>query len=117
MSFNKKGILRFQDIIVIAVIFVGTIVVLTMGGQVTNSLAATGTCAVGHTWNSTASVCYNSTGAANVTANSLAQNVSVYGLQANNNFASNMPTLATVIVASIIIGTLMMVFGGGLGKR
>lgn len=116
MTFKKKGMFRFQDVIMIAVIFVAAIIMITIGSQIMNSFAV-GTCAGSNVWNATAGNCYNSSGALNLSANSYATNISVYGLQGDNTFASNMPTLAVVLIAAIIIGVLLTSFLGMTSKR
>ena len=88
----KKGIYRFQDIITFAMIFVVAVITIGVGANVVTGVQA------------------------GQTANSYAYNASTYGLTGLNTMASNMPTLATVIVASIIISVLMLSFVMGSNR-
>lgn len=79
-----------QDIVPIAIVFVVVTIVLGFGSSIVTSVKDT------------------------QTANSYAANASNYGLQSLNTFASNLPLLATVVVAAVIITVLLVYLGGRL---
>ena len=83
---QKKGLYRFSDIITFAMVFVVAVITIGVGANVITGVQASQTSA------------------------SYAYNASTYGLQGLNTFAQNMPTLATVLVASIIISVLLVSF-------
>ena len=72
-----------QDVMPVAVIFVVAAITIGYGASVLSSVQAT------------------------QTANSYAYNATGYGLQSVNTVASNLPLIATIIVAAIIIGILV----------
>jgi len=86
---QKKGLYRFQDVISFAMIFVVAIITIGVGANVLTGILA------------------------GQTANSYAANASTFGLVGLNTMASNMPTLATVLIASIIISVLIVSFAMG----
>lgn len=93
-----------QDIVPIAITFVVITIVLGFGASITSSVQTTQvTGGVG--CNTTAGV-YNNCG--------YAYNASNYGLSSINTFASNLPLLATVVVAAVIITVLLVYLGGKL---
>jgi uncharacterized membrane protein YjgN (DUF898 family) len=79
-----------QDIVPIAIVFVVVTIVLGFGASIVAGVQAT------------------------QTTNSYAYNASQYGLSSLNTFASNMPLLATVVVAAVIITVLLVYLGGRL---
>ena len=92
---ENKEVCEFtlQDIVPIAIIFVVTTIVLSYGGVVISSVQAT------------------------QTANSYAYNISGNGLTSLNTFGTNLPLLATIVVAAIIITILVVYLGGQLMRK
>ena len=119
MAFKKKAMMQFQDIIMIVVIFTATIITVGMGSNVMNSLAknTANLCVTGYAWNETTANCVNTTtGAYAVQGQTNQSMVMNYGMVGNNSFASSMPTLATVLIAAIIISVLLVSFAM-VGRR
>ena len=82
-----------QEIVPIAIIFVVVTIVLSYGATILSNVQAT------------------------QTANSYAYNISGQGLSSLNNFATNLPLMATIVVAAIIITILIVYLGGKLMGR
>ena len=85
---KKAPTFTIQDIVPIAVVFVVVTIVLAFGAQVVTSVQGT------------------------QTANTYAYNISGQGLSSLNTFATNLPLLATIVVAAIIITILIVYLGG-----
>lgn len=83
-----------QDLVPIAITFVVTAIVIGYGASVVTSVQ-------------------NSSG---VSGDAM-HNVTGFGLTALNTFGSNLPLLATIVVAAIIIGILIVYLGGSLMNR
>lgn len=78
--------MRLQDLLYVGILFVAIAIVLGFGGQILQNIANT------------------------QTANSVALNVTNYGLTSLNTFGSWLPTLALVVVAAIVIGIIFAYF-------
>jgi type II secretory pathway component PulF len=77
-----------QDIVPIAIIFVVVTIVLSYGGVIIGNVQST------------------------QTTNTIPYNISGDGLSALDTFGSNLPLLATIVVAAIIITILVVYLGG-----
>jgi hypothetical protein len=95
-----------QDIVPIAIVFIVTTIVLGFGASIVSGVQVT-------QLPSTPTATCNAT-AGTYTGCSSAWNASQYGLSSLNTFASNMPLLATVVVAAVIITVLLVYLGGRL---
>jgi len=80
---------KLQDILPVGMLLVVTAIALSIGADVIDDVQA------------------------DQTADSYAYNISDYGLQAQDELGSWMDTLALVVVAAIIIGTLITSFAMG----
>ena len=95
-----------QDIVPIAITFVVITIVLSYGAViVTNVRTGTLPAVETATCNATGSV---------FTGCNYAYNISTSGLSGLNNFGTNLPLLATIVVAAIIITILVVYLGGRL---
>lgn len=100
--------MELRDLLPVALMLVVAIIAISIGAEVVSEIDVT--CASGGTWNSSAGRCYNSSGLYNADVQSIQANVSNAGLQGITEFGSWMPTIALVLVASVVIGTLVYSF-------
>ena len=113
--FNYKKGYTMRDLLPLVILFVVGVFAITIGSQIISGLAKN-QCGSGYTWNESAGVCVNSTTGippANQAGMSAAGNVSIAGLQGNSTFGNYLPTIALVLMASIIIGILLTSFMTG----
>lgn len=105
---GKKGY-GLKDIMPIALIFVVSIIGISIGGQI---LANIGTeqCETSYSWNTTTDRCEldNGSGFASGAGMSYAANTTYSGLDGLGTFGSWFPTIALVFAAALIIGVLVM---------
>jgi hypothetical protein len=101
---NLKDLLPFGLMLVIAII------AISIGAEVVTNVDVA--CGTGGTWNESAGWCYNSSGDYNAAVQSYQSNATHSGLQGIGEFGSWMPTIALVVVASLVIGLLVYSFAG-----
>ena len=108
---HKKGMYTLKDMLPIAIMFLISVIALTIGTQVISGLAQNQGCNTGYTYNTTVGVCQNTTGGFNGGAGmTYAGNVSYGGLQGSATFGNYLPTIALVMAAAIIVGILVSSF-------
>jgi lipopolysaccharide export LptBFGC system permease protein LptF len=95
MKNEKVAEFQIQDLLPIAIVFIVIAVAVAYGAQVLGNIQA------------------------GFTANTLAYNITGYGLTSLLNLANQLPTLATIVVAAVIIGVIVYYFyqrmaGGGM---
>ena len=83
---DKKPEYQIGELLPIAITFIVIAVAVAYGAQVLASIQAT------------------------FTASTLAYNITGFGLSSLNNLASQLPTLATIVVAAVIIGVIVFYF-------
>ena len=108
---HKKGMYTLKDMLPIAIMFLISVIALTIGTQIISGLAQNQGCNTGYTYNTTVGVCQNATSAYNAGAGmTYAGNVSYGGLQGSATFGNYLPTIALVMAAAIIVGILVSSF-------
>jgi len=109
---NKKGY-QLKDLTPIALLFVVSIIALAIGTQVLETIAD-GQCPSGSNWNGTTNACSNGTEQWPYNQ-TIASNITGYGITGMTELASWYPTLALVIAAALIISILVISFA--MGRR
>ena len=99
-----------QDIVPIAIIFVVTTIVLSYGGVVIGSVGSS--LVSGQTVTATCNASSNI-----FTGCGTAYNITANGSSALNTFGTNLPLLATIVVAAIIITILVVYLGGQMMRK
>ena len=102
---SKKG-MGLKDITPFALLFVVSIIALTVGTQVLEDIKSD-QCDFG--MNSSSTTCLNSTGGATGTlGDTTASNATANGISGMETFASWYPTLALITAAAIVLGVLFV---------
>lgn len=110
---QKKGTYKLTDLLPVALIFVVSIIAISVGADIIDDIASD-QCLTDYTWNETAGVCSNSSGGWSGGAGmSVAANASRAGLSGLLELGSWTPTLALVFAAALVIGVLVMSFAYG----
>lgn len=104
---REEAEFTIQDLIPIAITFVVAAIVIGYGATIlrnmqTSTYTETATC------NETSATYTNCNGLYNATRN---------GMSGLTTFGSNLPLLATIVVAAIIIGILIVYLGGSMMKN
>lgn len=87
---KKEAEFAIQDLIPLAIVFVVVTIVLSYGATIVGNVRS------------------------QQTANSTEYNISGQGLTSLNTFGTNLPMLATIVIAAVIISVLVVYMGGRL---
>jgi hypothetical protein len=108
---HKKGTYSLKDLVPLTIMFLITVIAISVGSQIIGGIAQSQGCNTGYTYNTTSGRCENTTsGFASGAGMTSAGNVSYAGLQGTQTFGNYLPTIAIVLAASIIVGILVSSF-------
>lgn len=100
--------MNLKDLLPFALMLVVAIIAISIGAEVVTNIDVG--CGTGGTWNESAGWCYNSSGELNANVQSYQSNATHDGLRGVGEFGSWMPTIALVVIASLVIGVLVYSF-------
>lgn len=113
MKSNKKGF-TVGALLPLAITFVVVAIAIGLGATVVDELQANQCNDVGW-YNASSDVCCNSASDCENTTTSLAYNASGDGLESLGTFGSWLPSIALIIIASIIVGIIVVYLAGRRG--
>jgi len=106
----KKAQYNLTQLLPIALTILVVIITLSVGAQILTDVGSNQCGIVGH-WNYTQDRCVNASGGiGDANATTVASNATQNGLVGVGEFASWIPTIVLVLVASIVIGIIVMAF-------
>ena len=116
ISITPAPTFTIQDLVPIAIVFVVTVIVLGFGASVVQSIQTNILAGVAESATCNASAGIYEVASATGTGCGYAYTATQNGLSSLNTFGSNLPLLATIVIAAIIISVLIVYLSGRMMK-